>query len=240
DRWAAAGWERGALGYPVGDTTCGLRDGGCFQHFQGGSVYWSPGTGARVLSVEIRDRWGAAGWENGALGFPVSDVGSLKDGGRFVHFQGGSIYWSPATGARIVSGVVRDRWAAAGWENGPLGFPVSDVTALADGGAFAHFQGGSVYWSSGTGARVLLAPVRDAWLAAGGDAGDLGMPVADAASTPDGLAQYGRFAGGAVYLHAALGGHVVPGAVVEAWDAAGGIDGVLGYPTSDAVPTADG
>ncbi|MCF6736817.1 N-acetylmuramoyl-L-alanine amidase, partial [Blastococcus sp. KM273129] len=33
DRWAAAGWERGALGYPVGDTTCGLRDGGCFQHF---------------------------------------------------------------------------------------------------------------------------------------------------------------------------------------------------------------
>ncbi|MGY1917062.1 N-acetylmuramoyl-L-alanine amidase, partial [Blastococcus sp. SYSU DS0973] len=39
DRWAAAGWERGALGYPVGDTTCGLRDGGCFQHFEGGSVY---------------------------------------------------------------------------------------------------------------------------------------------------------------------------------------------------------
>ncbi|MCF6510169.1 hypothetical protein E9549_22690, partial [Blastococcus sp. MG754426] len=97
-----------------------------------------------------------------------------------------------------------------------------------------------IYWSAATGARVVGGPVRDAWLAAGGDAGDLGMPVADAASTPDGLAQYGRFAGGAVYLHAALGGHVVPGAVVEAWDAAGGIDGVLGYPTSDAVPTADG
>ncbi|WP_249027836.1 N-acetylmuramoyl-L-alanine amidase, partial [Blastococcus saxobsidens] len=294
DRWAAAGWERGALGYPVGDPSCGLRDGGCFQHFQGGSIYWSPATGARVLSVEVRDRWGAAGWENGALGYPVSDVGSLKEGGRFVHFQGGSIYWSPGTGARIVSGVVRDRWAASGWENGPLGYPVGDVTRLADGGMFAHFQRGSVYWSSGTGARLMLSPVRDrwgsagwengalgypvtdqvatpggagqvvqfqrgwiywsadggarvvggavrdAWLAAGGDAGDLGMPIADAGRTADGVAEFGRFSGGAVYLHPDLGTRVVPGPVVTAWDSAGGIGGPLGYPVADAVATSAG
>src|SRR3712207_7143508 len=50
--WAAVGWETGALGYPVTDTVCGLAGGGCFQHFQGGSVYSSSSTPGSV----VRDR----------------------------------------------------------------------------------------------------------------------------------------------------------------------------------------
>ena len=44
--WGATGWERGKLGYPTSDYTCGLKDGGCFQHFQGGDIHWSSATGA--------------------------------------------------------------------------------------------------------------------------------------------------------------------------------------------------
>src|SRR3954447_9768457 len=38
-RWGALGWEKSVLGYPTTDTSCGLVKGGCFQFFQGGSLY---------------------------------------------------------------------------------------------------------------------------------------------------------------------------------------------------------
>ncbi len=53
DAWAATGWERGELGLPRSDTFCGLRDGGCGQHFRGGSIYWSPGSGAHVVRTDL-------------------------------------------------------------------------------------------------------------------------------------------------------------------------------------------
>jgi hypothetical protein len=40
------------------------------------------------------------GWERSFLGYPTSNELSTEDGtGRYSEFQGGSIYWSPATGA---------------------------------------------------------------------------------------------------------------------------------------------
>ncbi len=135
------GWSSW-LGSPVDDVFCGLRDGGCGRHFDNGSVYWSPGTGARVVSGVVRDRWAAQGWENGPLGYPVTDTTALvRDGGRFAHFQGGSVYWSPATGARVLTVRIRNVWAGTGWENGPLGYPTSDVV-LTDGTERADFRNG--------------------------------------------------------------------------------------------------
>jgi len=46
DRWAAMGWERSCLGYPVGDETDTAGGGGRSQTFQRGSVYWTPAGGA--------------------------------------------------------------------------------------------------------------------------------------------------------------------------------------------------
>src|SRR5262249_54040183 len=51
DKWALLGWERGRLGYPVGDeyipySTNYVRAHG-FQH--GGVVYWSVATGAHAF-----------------------------------------------------------------------------------------------------------------------------------------------------------------------------------------------
>ncbi|MGY1747630.1 LGFP repeat-containing protein, partial [Blastococcus sp. SYSU D00695] len=177
----------------------------------------------------MRDRWAAQGWETGALGYPVSDVTALAGGGSFAHFQGGSVYFSPATGARLLRTAVRDRWGASGWENGSLGWPVADQVATPGGaGQVVAFQRGWVYWSQATGARVVDGPVRDAWLAAGGDGGSLGMPISDTGTTADGVARFGHFRGGSVYVHPTLGTRVLPADVVAAWQASGAETGPLG------------
>ncbi|MGY1747622.1 LGFP repeat-containing protein, partial [Blastococcus sp. SYSU D00695] len=113
-RYAQTGGEVGPLGAIAANVLCGLRDGGCFQGYARGAIYWSPASGARIVySGAVRDRWAGQGWETGALGYPVGDtVCGLRDGGCFQAFQGGAVYWSPSSGARVVSGAVRDRWAA--------------------------------------------------------------------------------------------------------------------------------
>ena len=68
------------------------------------------------------------GAESSILGYPTTDETGCPDGvGRFNHCQAGSIYWTPSTGAHEVHGLIRDFWAAHGWERNPaLGYPISD------------------------------------------------------------------------------------------------------------------
>ena len=150
--WASLGWELGFLGYPTTDELTTPDGVGKYTQFQGGSIYWSPATGAHVVRGPVRDKWGSMGWEMGPLGYPVTDDAPTFFGvGRYTHFQGGSIYWSPATGAHEVHGRVRDAWAFLGWELGFLGYPVTDTQPTPDGGVTGSFQGGTVTWSPSTG-----------------------------------------------------------------------------------------
>ncbi|MCU1237870.1 MAG: hypothetical protein JWP63_5837 [Candidatus Solibacter sp.] len=68
------------------------------------------------------------GGESSFLGYPTTDESGTPDGvGRFNHFQAGSIYWTPNTGAHEVHGLIRDFWSAHGWERNPaLAYPISD------------------------------------------------------------------------------------------------------------------
>ncbi|WP_456600596.1 LGFP repeat-containing protein, partial [Blastococcus sp. SYSU DS0616] len=151
-RWGQLGWELGYYGYPVADARCGLRNGGCLQHFQGGSIYWTPFAGARAIDGDIRTRWGQLGWELGYYGYPVADARcGLRNGGCLQHFQGGSIYWTPFTGAQAIDGAIRARWGQLGWENGYLGYPVAPAVRAPDGDASQRFQGGTLHWSMRTG-----------------------------------------------------------------------------------------
>ncbi|MBF6255766.1 hypothetical protein IU443_04420 [Nocardia farcinica] len=146
DKWGQLGWERGALGYPVTRETATPGDTGRFNHFQGGSIYWSVGTAAHQVGGAIRDKWGRLGWESGPLGFPVTDESTSADNGRYNLFNGGAIYYSPRTGAHAVWGVIRDRWIAAGAENGQYGYPTSDEYDYEDGKA-QDFEGGRITWT---------------------------------------------------------------------------------------------
>ncbi len=153
DQLARGGFSLGAA--QTGENV--TPDGhGAYVHYQNGSVYWTAQTGAHEVHGAIRAEWASLGWERSALGYPVSDETAAADGvGRYSLFQGGAIYWTPQTGAHIVSGPVRDYWASQGGERGPLGYPLSDPTPLVGGGWSQFFRGGVVTWTPAGGARVI-------------------------------------------------------------------------------------
>ncbi len=245
ERWAAQGWEAGPLGYPL-TSEFSVGDGvGRYNDFSGGhSIYWSPATGARTVGGAIRQSWQANGGTSGPLGYPVTDELSTPDRvGRYNHFsKAGSVYWTTATGAHAVSGGIRERWAALGWETGPLGYPLTDELGTPDRvGRYTHFsKGGSLYWTQATGTRAVVGAIRERWAAQGWEAGPLGYPVTDELVTPDGVGRYNHFSKGAsVYWTRGTGAHSVQGAIRARWAALGWERSYLGYPTRSeyAVPT---
>ncbi|OUM39799.1 D-alanyl-D-alanine carboxypeptidase family protein [Arthrobacter sedimenti] len=152
--WRLFGFENGGLGYPTGPEVCGIRDNGCYQNFQGGAIVWSPATGARATGGSIRGAWARTGYEAGGLGYPTTnEVCGLRGGGCYQNYQGGAIIWSPATGARISVGAIRAAWASTHFENGALGYPVTDESCTASG-CDQRFQRGVISWSPGGGARI--------------------------------------------------------------------------------------
>ena len=154
--WARAGYHAGFLGYPVTGERSTPDGTGRFNHFQRGSMYWTPGTGAREVRGAIRDLWARLGWERSHLGYPVTHESVTPDRvGRYNHFTGGSVYWTPATGAREVRGAIREQWARAGWERSVLRYPTSDEYDV-PGGRRSDFQGGSITWDRATGRTTTV------------------------------------------------------------------------------------
>ncbi|HIW95879.1 MAG TPA: hypothetical protein H9867_05265 [Candidatus Corynebacterium gallistercoris] len=182
---------------------------GRFQHFRNNaSIYWHPhvdrGT-AHVVQGRIRDKWSSLGWERSLLGYPLTDEITTPDGvGRFNHFQGGSIYWSPGTDAHQIGGAIKDKWAAQGWETGSLGYPLTDEITTPDGiGRFNRFDHGFIYWSPTTGAHIVDKEVFDVWAAHGWEAGKLGYPTSDKYEFNGGVKQ--DFEHGAIQIVPATG-----------------------------------
>jgi len=67
----------------------------------------------------------------------------------------------------------------------------------------------SIYWSAATGAHVVTAEIREAWLASGGPAGPLGYPITDEAPDAGGR----RFV---QFQHGRISWSVGAGATIEA------------------------
>lgn len=184
DKYKALGGPSGILGWPRTSELATPRVPGRYNHFDGGSVYWSPSTGAHVVRGAIRDRWAGLGWEGSSLGFPTTDETPAR-GGAFNDFGGGSIYWSPSTGAQVLRGAIRDKWRSIGGGTSVLGYPTTDERPLRTG-AVSSFRGGSIYWSRLTGAHVVGGDIRALWGAMNAEAGPLGYPVSDEYAIPGG------------------------------------------------------
>jgi hypothetical protein len=123
DKYLKEGAERAWLGWPEISQTA--IQGGVFQRFNHGSIYWNPNYGAFVVKGAIIAKWAAIGWEKSPLGWPETDEIPLA-GGAFQRFNHGHIYWTPKYGAFVVTGAIFDAWAKQNWEKGTLGYPVSD------------------------------------------------------------------------------------------------------------------
>ena len=91
-KYGQLGWENGQLGFPKTNEMGPLRDGGRFNEFEGGNIYWSPLTGAwAIRNGEIFDAWKNEGYENGRLGYITSDQFEMDGGGIQQNFQFGII-----------------------------------------------------------------------------------------------------------------------------------------------------
>jgi hypothetical protein len=99
------------------------------------------------------------------------------------------VYWTALTAAHEVHGLIRDRWAALGWEQSSLGYPISDETDEIDGsGRFSLFEHGSIHWNRATNAVTVLAtpgslmsPMRAGIDRPGSDFTGLWLPAANIA-----------------------------------------------------------
>ncbi|MGY1706296.1 hypothetical protein ACI79C_17160 [Geodermatophilus sp. SYSU D00697] len=217
------------------EVTCNLPYGGCWRAYQGGTIFWHRDSGAHVVRGAILAHyWTLGGPAN--IGYPVGDdTAAPWNSGWYTDFQGGSIYWSAATGAHDVRGAIRDRWRAWGAQAGALGYPVGNDTRVAHGYK-SDFQGGSIYWSADTGAHVVRGAIRDVFLDGGGPVW-LGFPTIDDGPTKAQDGAYADFAGGSIYWSPDTGAHVVRGAILTRWRALGAEAGALGYPTGDDAAT---
>jgi uncharacterized protein with LGFP repeats len=101
-KWARFGGVRSFLRFPTTDEL-GTPDGhGRSNHFEGGSIYWTPELGAHEVHGLIRDKWASMGWERSRRRYPTSDEKATSDGrGRVSEFQGGAILWTPERGAEV-------------------------------------------------------------------------------------------------------------------------------------------
>ncbi|TDN88379.1 hypothetical protein [Microbacterium sp. BK668] len=237
-RWANLDYERG-FGYPLGDQACGLKDGGCWQRFQGGLIHWTAATGAFSTRGPILAKWASLDYERG-LGYPTSEqMCGLKDGGCWQRFQGGLIHWTQGTGAVATRDAILAEWASLDYERG-LGYPTADQRCgLKDGGCIQTFQSGPIVWSPTGGAHAVTGSIGEVWKARGAETGALGYPRTDLVCGLKDGACYQGFAGGLVHSVPALGTFITTGRILEKWAISDYERGPYGYPTSDQSCTGE-
>ena len=233
--YAGTGGATGPLGVALAAESCGLRDNGCWRPFRNGLIYWSANSGAQVIAGDTGGAWLVRGGQNSSLGYPVAaQVCGLAGGGCLQQFQGGRVYWSPASGAAVTYNAVIGAYERFSAQDGALGYPVADsFCGLRDGGCAQPYQNGWVFWSGASGAHRVLGDVGAGWFARGAQNSTLGLPVGELVC---GLASGGclqDFQGGRLYWTVGTGTHLVRGAILAAYEQQSAQDGSLGYPVAD-------
>ena len=194
---------------PTPKRTPAPRNQGLWQRFERGWVYWSPETGAHAVYGAIFAKWAELHWEQGFLGFPITDELAHPDGrGRFNDFQGGTIYWTPQLGAHEIHGRIRDNWARLGGTRSLLGYPVTDETSTPDRrGRFNHFERGSMYWTPQTDALEVHGMIREKWASMGWERSVLGYPTSN--EFADGAFRRSNFERGYIRWSPSTGAQVI-------------------------------
>lgn len=212
------------------------------QDFRNGRVFWSPETGAHSVVGRIGAAYQAFGGPEGPLGLPRSSEQPTEDGvGRFNEFENGVIYWSPKTGAHVISGEIRELWLTSGKiGEKALGYPTGDPVKNPNNDViWQNFQNGTVfkpkdgpaYWVKG----AILAKYQEL----GAENDKVGVPTSNEIPLAGGA--FTKFTNGAIYWSKDTGAHYVPyGKIFDAWGEEDYENGRLGYPTSDVKEIAGG
>ena len=199
----------------------------------GCGVYWPA---PFEVCGAIKNLYDSIGGPTSFLLLPKSNELTNPDGvGKRSEFINGFIYWHPRTGAHSVSVPVSRVWQRHGWERGFLGYPTTSDISLGNQWYVQHFEGGHVYKHNALLATQasIQGAIYDKWQSMGGHNSELGFPVSDELTTPDGIGRYNVFEGGMIYWTPQHGAHAVQGATFSIWGKQGYERSKFGYPTSD-------
>lgn len=195
-----------------------------------------------VPSTPISQKYYALGGPSGYLGAVTQTERAAAGGGRYAVYQGGRIYWSPASGARAIHGSILDLWLAANGPSGTYRYPVSDVSSAANGIRFSRFQGGAIYRMPGDGSTYgVPEPLYAVYQSVGGISSDsaLGLPRSGLIRTADQRAVYIDFQHGRIYRRSDVVA-ALWGPIFARHEHLGGVAGSMGHAVSGIGTLADG
>lgn len=189
DTYGAYAWENGVLGIPTTDEF-GAGRGSRVQNFTGGQILWSPGTGAYAVYGRIHSKFAELGYENGALGLPLTPEFDAARDTKVQNFQGGQIVFSQRTDAHAVYGSIYQTYADLGWEAGVMGPPTTDEFSGQNGARVNAFEnGGIIIWTPRTGAYAVRGLLLEEYRRRGFEGGELGAPISNESPINGGWAQ---------------------------------------------------
>lgn len=202
------------------------------EDFRGGTAFWSPKTGAYPLFGAILAKYSGLGGASSWLGFPTTGETKTPDGvGRFVHFENGSIYWTPQTGAYAIPGDMFKAWGENGYETGDLKYPVAEANQVGNG-YVQKFQGGFLTRNPDKSHNIVHGAIAEKYGELGTATSALGYPKSNEIAIRGGFFQ--QFEKGNIYWSPETGAHVVLyGGIFEEWGKRGYEQGAMGWPTSD-------
>jgi len=241
--YTSMGGQAGVLGAPTSDylaisTAAGAGTG---RAYQGGSVYWSPRTGAAAVVEPFRAFYFGYGGATGRLSWPNSQSAPIpgRPGGAGQSFLYGSVYSSDVTGIHSVIGAVRDHYFGYGGANGWLGWPTSESRSQTNNrgpapatGSVQDFEGGQILSAPATGIHSVPSAIGAAYKAGGGADSSLGWPISEAYTYPQNGGGSGQVFEGASIFASPAGAFPVGGATRSLYFGVGGASGWLGWPTT--------
>ncbi|OBH42597.1 LGFP repeat-containing protein [Mycobacterium mantenii] len=145
--------------------------------------------------------WDKAGGDTSPLGARKGDVYPVGDGFA-LDFDGGKMFFTPATGAKFAYGPVLDKYESLGGPAGSdLGFPaINEVPGLSGPDSrvitFSASDKPVIFWTPEHGPHVVRGALNTAWDKLGSSGGVLGVPVGD--ETYSGEVSSQKFSGGQV------------------------------------------
>lgn len=227
------------VGRATSDIECEDADH-CWQNFQHALLTWTPDTGAHdVPAGPILTVYDTAGGPEGSYGFATQSA-RTHTGGTSQHFEHAGVF-TAGERALTVTGEIWPLYAGSGAENGPLGYPISDLHDDPTGVGVQRFTTGLVQVSEtpipiwGEIARLYTTE----W---GNSEGKLGTATEPPRTFPvgddEGIAQ--AFQHGQAFSTEKYGTHMVTGAMFDNYAARGMETSKLGPPRSEAITVTGG